>query len=179
MMKLLATLFGLLVGCSPIVFFMLLFNWLRRSAKKLSPKHEGTSVEFYVSPGMRMLLWLTVSLLIGFMVLVLGASLSRGGDGWYGVLIPLAVLLAILLAMPRTIVADDRGIRQRLWIGGDREITWNEIAWVRRGTNTGVIYVKSKNGGRPVSFSPLLVGQARFEHEVRAHARDFDDLTDS
>src|SRR5439155_22071109 len=118
-MKLLGTLFALIAGVSPIIFFMLLFTWLRRSAKKLSPTYEGTSVEFYVSPGMRNLLWLTVFFLIAFTVLILATSLSRGGDGWYGVLIPLAVLLAILLAMPRTIIADDRGIRQRRWIRGD------------------------------------------------------------
>ena len=40
---------------------------------------------------------------------------------------------------------------------------------MRRGRNTGTTYVKSRNGGRPVSFSPLLVGQSRFEREVRKH----------
>jgi hypothetical protein len=107
--KILGTLFALVVGFSPVISFMLLFNWLRRSAKKHSPRHEGTSIEFYVSPGMRVLLGITVSLLVAFTVLVLLTALSRGGDGWYGVLIPLAVLLAIGLAIPRTIILDTRG----------------------------------------------------------------------
>jgi hypothetical protein len=178
-MRVFNTLLGLLVGSSPILFFMLLFNWLRRSAKKLTPSHEGTSITFYVSPAMRILLWIVLFLLIAFIVLVFVTSLSRGGDGWYGVFIPLAVLLAILLAMPRRVTVDHLGIRQHRWIGGDREIAWNEIAWMRQGSNTGVTYVKSKNGGRPVSFSPLLVGQSRFEHEVRARATHCNDLSDS
>jgi hypothetical protein len=177
-MKVLGTLFALLVGFSPIIVFMLLFNRLRRSAKKLSPKHEGASIEFYVSPGMRNLLWLVLSLLVAFTGLVLVTSVSRGGDGWYGVLIPLAVLLAIFLAVPRTITVDHHGIRQNRWIRGHREIAWNEIAGMRRGFNTGVTYVKSKNGGPAISFSPLLVGQSRFEREVRAHSSPCGDSDD-
>ncbi len=173
-MKLLGTLLALLVGFSPIAFFMLLFKWLRRSARRLEPKDEGSSIKFFVAPRMRFLLLLVLSLLVGFTVLVLAFSLSRGGEGWYAVFIPLAVLLALLLAMPRTISVDHRGIRQHRWLMGDREIPWHEVAWMHRGSNTGAIYVKSKNGGRPVSFSPLLVGQARFEHEVRSHAQKCD-----
>jgi hypothetical protein len=89
----------------------------------------------------------------------------------YAALIPISVLVAILLAEPRTVLINDEGIRQHRWLRGDRVIPWNEIAWMRRGRNTGTTYVKSRNGGRPVSFSPLLIGQSRFEREVRRHAR--------
>src|SRR5580692_7649117 len=100
---------------------------------------------------------------------------DRVGDGSQGggivcALIPVSVLVAILLAEPRTVLIDHDGIRQHRWLRGDRVISWNEIAWMKRGRNTGTTYVKSRNGGRPVSFSPLLVGQSRFEREVRKHA---------
>jgi hypothetical protein len=110
-----------------------------------------------------------------FIVLVLAVSVNKG-EGWYGVFIPLTVLGAILLAKPRPVVLDHNGIRQRRWLRGDREIAWDEIAWMRRGQNTGATYVKSKNGGRPISFSPVLVGQLRFEREVRIHAKEAEDL---
>jgi hypothetical protein len=174
-MKLLGTLLALLIGCSPIILFMLLFNWLRRSAKKLHPRQDGSALEFFVSPGMGILLRLVVFLLLAFTILVLVVSLSRGSDGWYGAFVPLAVLVAIFLATPRVIV-DPGGVRQRRWIRGDREIRWGEIAWMRRGFRTGATYVKSKNGGSPISFSPLLVGQSRFEDEVRANASGCDEL---
>jgi hypothetical protein len=177
-MKVLGTLLALLVGFSPLAFFMLLFNWLRRSAMTNHPRQEGSALEFFVAPGMRILLRLVIFLLVAFMILFLATFLLKGGDGWYAVFIPAAVLLAILLAIPRAVVVSSDGIRQHRWIRRDREIAWNEIAWMRRGFNTGVTYVKSKKGGRPVSFSPLLVGQLRFEHEVRAHAKECDYLSE-
>jgi hypothetical protein len=158
------------LGFSPIIAFMLLFNWLRRSAKRLLPRQEGSALEFFVAPGMRILLCFVIVSLIAFTGLVLVTSLRRNGDGWYAVFFPSAVLLAMLLAMPRPVSLNHDGIRQHRWLRRDREIAWNEIAWMRRGFRTGVTYVKSKNGGRPVSFSPLLVSQSRFESEVRAHA---------
>ena len=125
---------------------------------------------------MRRLLSLVLFLLVAFAVLWLVASLFRGGEDWYGMFIPLVVVVAILLAMPGTVIVSSGGIEQHRWIRSDRKIAWDEIAWMRRGVNTGTTYVKSKNGGRPVSFSPLLVGQSRFESEVRRHAPDRDDV---
>ncbi|HSZ63049.1 MAG TPA: hypothetical protein VK828_14700 [Terriglobales bacterium] len=111
----------------------------------------------------------TVSL-VAFTALTVWETV-RKGEGLYAALIPISVLVAILLAEPRTVLINDEGIRQHRWLRGDRVIPWNEIAWMRRGRNTGTTYVKSRNGGRPVSFSPLLIGQSRFEREVRRHAR--------
>ena len=161
-------LLGLLVGFSPIVFFMCLFSWLRRSARKQEPRQEGSATEFPVASGMRFLFSLVAVLLAAFSVLVLAVALARG-EGIYAVLIPLVVVLAILLARPRPVVLDHDGVRQHRWLRPDRAIAWNDIASMKRGRNTGLTYVRSKKGGRPISFSPLLVGQPRFEHEVRAH----------
>jgi hypothetical protein len=167
-----------LLGASPIILLagLAIFFWLiKRSAKRAEPRADGSALEFFLAPGMAFLLSLVLLLLGAFVVLVLAVSLSRGGEGWYGVFIPLAVLVAIILAKPRAVLLDQNGVRQQRWLHKDREIPWAEIAWMRRGWRTGTTYVKSRNGGRPISFSPLLVGQARFEREVRAHAEQSGD----
>jgi len=153
--------------------FMLLFWWIRRSARKLRPREDGTSVEFCLAPRMLVLVEIVIVSLVAFTGLIVWET-GRKGEGLYAALIPLSVLVAILLAEPRTILINHEGIRQHRWLRGDRVIAWNEIAWMRRGRNTGSTYVKSRNGGRPVSFSPLLVGQSRFEREVRKHAREIE-----
>jgi len=153
--------------------FLLLFWWLRRSAKKLRPKEGASTVEFFLAPRMRILIGIVCGLLVAFTVLAL-VEISRNGGNLYASLIPLSVLAAIILATPHAVITDHNGIRQGRWLLGDRVIAWDEIAWMRRGRNTGATYVKSRNGGRPISFSPLLVGQARFEREVRAHTRDIE-----
>jgi hypothetical protein len=96
---------------------------------------------------------------------------TRSGEGSYAVLIPLVVLAAIFVAEPKTVSIDQDGVHLHRWPREDRVIAWHDIAWVRRGKNTGATYVKSRNGGRPISFSPLLNGQGRFESEVRKHTR--------
>jgi len=78
----------------------------------------------------------------------------------------------MVLAIPHSVILDDGGIRQRRWLITDRQTPWAEIATVARGRNTGRIFVWSKTGGLAVVFSPLLVGQGRFEHEIRARAKD-------
>ncbi len=153
--------------------FLLLFWWLRRSAKKLRPREEASAVEFFLAPCMRILIGIVLCLLVAFTVLALVEISSKGGN-LYASLIPLCVLAAIILATPDAVITDHNGIRQRHWLLGDRVIAWDEIAWMRRGQNTGATYVKSLNGGRPISFSPLLVGQSRFEREVRTHTRDLE-----
>jgi hypothetical protein len=177
-MNVLRQLLILLLALSPLYLFMFLFAWLRRSAKKHQPRENARAVEFFPAPGMRILIVSVQVALVAFTILVLAVSIRRR-DGWFAVLIPLSVLVAILLAKPRTVTVDQNGIRQNRWFRGDRAIAWNEIAWMKRGPNTGSTYVKSKNGGRPISFSPLLVGQSRFEREVRAYAPNRDDLDDN
>lgn len=178
-MKDIALLLGALLLPSLFVApFMLLLWWLRRSAQKHQPKEENGVLEFTLAPGMRILISIVIIALLAFTGLVWVASLSSGGS-WYVVLIPLSVLAAILLATPRTIGLDQNGIRQRHWIKRDREIAWSGIAWMRRGRNSGATYVKSSHGGRPISFSPLLVNQVRFENEVRARAGEYCSLEET
>jgi hypothetical protein len=146
--------------------FALLFWRLRRSAKKLRPREEGLAVEFYLAPRMRVLIGIVLILLAAFTVLVLIEVVGKGGSP-YAALVPLSVLAAIILAEPRAVLTGHDGIHQRRLLFGDRVIAWHEIARMRRGRNTGATYVKSRNRGRPISFSPWLVGQSRFEQEVR------------
>jgi hypothetical protein len=122
---------------------------------------------------MHILIEIVIVSLVAFSVLIVWETVSRG-EGLYAALIPLSVLAAIFLAEPRTVLIDQEGIRQHRWLREDRFIAWNDIACMKRGRNTGTTYVKSRNGGRPVSFSPLLVGQLRFEREVRRHTRNIE-----
>ncbi len=165
---------GILLLVSPVALAISFFL-IKRSARKQEPRQEEAALEFAPAPAMQFLLGLVLLLLIAFSILVLVMALSAG-EGWYAVFIPLAVLVALLLAKPRPVVLDHNGIRQRRWLRQDRAITWDEIAWMKRGWRTGVTYIKSKKGGRPISFSPLIVGQSRFEREVRAHVRGDADL---
>ena len=151
--------------------FMVLFWWIRRSAKKAHPRENGTTTEFSLAPSMLVLIEIVILLLLAFTVLVTVETI-RNGEGFYASLIPLSVLIAILLAKPRSVWTDHEGIHQHCWLRGDRIIAWNEIASMKKGRNTGTTYIKSRNGGRPVSFSALLVGRSRFEKEVRRHIRD-------
>jgi hypothetical protein len=60
---------GLLLALSPIIFFMWLFWWLRRSANRGEPKQDGSVLVFQVSPRMRFLVRLVVLLLVSFLFL--------------------------------------------------------------------------------------------------------------
>lgn len=162
-------LLGLLVGFSPIVLFMCLFSWIRRSAKKQEPRQDGSALEFFVDPGMRFLLGLVMVLLASFSALVAVTAISRG-EGLYAVLIPLGVLVAMFSTKPTPVILDQAGIRQHRWLRADREIAWSDVASMKRGPRTGATYVRGRSGGGLIRFSPLLVGQSRFEREVRVHA---------
>jgi hypothetical protein len=173
-MKTIALVFGAVFMRFLIVSpFMLLFWWLRQSARKARPRESGTSIDFFLAPRMKVLIEIVVVSLATFSALVALETL-RKGEGLYAALIPLSVLIAILLATPRSVSTDPEGVHQHRWFRKDRVIRWNEVAWVRRGRNTGATYVKSRNGGRPVSFSPLLIGQRSFERELRNYARDLE-----
>jgi len=173
-MEIVAVIFGaVLLRFLAVSPFMLLFWWVRRSTKKLRPREDGGCVKFSLAPRMLALIEIVIVLLAAFTGLTIFETV-RKGEGLYAVLIPLSLLAAILAAKPRPVSTDLEGIRQPRWFRGDRVIGWNDIAWMGRGANTGTTYVKSRNGGRPVSFSPLLVGQARFEKEVRKHTHQIE-----
>ncbi len=180
-MKVLALKLLLLVlSVSPIVLLVWLaifFSRTKRSSEKQEPRRDGLGLEFFPARRVRLLVGSVLVALAVFAILTLVGTVSQGG-GWYAIFIPLSVMVAILLAKPRTVMLDHNGIRQQRWIRSDREIAWSEIAWMRRGRNTDTTYVKRRNGGRPISFSPLLVGQSRFEREVRAHMGNGDSAED-
>jgi hypothetical protein len=161
-------LLGLLIGFSPIIFFMLLFSWIRRSASKQEPVVTGSALEFSLGRRIQFLVRAVLGLLVAFTVLVVVMAISKG-EGLYGALIPLSVLVAMLLARPMPVILDQNGIRQQRWLRSDREMPWSNVGSMARGPNTGTIYVRSKDGGSPIRFSALLVGQSRFEREVSAH----------
>ena len=165
-----ALLVAILLRILVVAPFMLLFWWLRRSARESRPREEGGALVFPLNSRMRILIEIVILALVAFTVLVLVEAIRRG-EGFYAVLIPLAVLAAILLAEPKLVSTDQEGVHLHRWFGGDRFIAWRDIAGVRRGKNTGATNVQSRGGGRPISFSPLLNGQGRFESEVRKHTR--------
>jgi hypothetical protein len=154
----------------PIAFWL-----IKRSALKQKPLANGDALEFALAPGMRYLLGSVIVALAAFSVLIFVSGLVAG-EGWYAALIPLAVLVAIQMVTPRTVILDHDGIRQRRWLLGDKKITWDEIAWMKRGWRTDTTYVKSKKGGRPIVFPRVLVGRSVFEREVRQHAPEVTDI---
>jgi hypothetical protein len=147
------------------------FSSIKRSALRQQPRQHGAQLDFFPTARMQFLLRTIFLLLLAFGGLVLVATRKEGG-ALFALLVPASVFLLIFLVRPVSVVADDRGIRQRRWILHDKEINWEDIASVAYGRNTGTTYVRSKNGGPKIRFSAFLVGRARFEHEIRAHARD-------
>ncbi len=164
-----------------IVFFYggfpLLFWWLKRSARKQTPRQEGDRLEFRLASRMRWLVGIVVVSLLAFTTMTVAVSLSQG-EGRFAPLIPLAVLLALVWSIPRTIILDHDGVHQVRWFFGERTIAWSDVAWVRRGWRTGTTYIKSRNGGRPIPFYSLMTGQGQFLHEVRRRAGEAVDIED-
>ncbi|MGA8764002.1 MAG: hypothetical protein WB562_14145 [Candidatus Sulfotelmatobacter sp.] len=119
-MKAIALIFGAvllrLLFVSP---FMLLFWWIRRSTRKLRPRENGASVEFSLAPRMHVLIEIVTVSLVAFTALTMWETV-RKREGLYAALIPVSVLVAILLAEPRTVLINHEGIRQRRWLRGDR-----------------------------------------------------------
>lgn len=168
-MKILIVVLQLLVMSVPIALFSALFILTRRSASKSHPRQEGGALVFPLALAPKLLIVIVLVALILFSGLIALASSSAGGSPFV-FLIPLSLFAAILLAMPRAVTVDHNGIRQTRWLTRDREIGWNEIDSVSEGARTGTVYVRSQNGGWPISFSPLLVGRPQFERELRSHA---------
>jgi hypothetical protein len=128
--KALALLFGaVLLRFLFVSPFMLLFWWIRRSTKKLRPRDNGNSAEFSLAPRMHVLIEIVTVSLVAFTALIVLEAV-RTGEGLYAALIPVSVLVAILLAEPRTVLINHEGIRQHRRLRGDRIIAWNEVAWM-------------------------------------------------
>jgi uncharacterized Tic20 family protein len=159
---------GLLIPFS-LLALPVAFSFIKRSAHKKEPLSNGTELEFALACGMQLLIGFVLILLDAFTILVLVVSLSAGGSP-FAALIPAAVVVAIVLAIPHAVVLDDNGIRQRRWLFPSRQTAWADIATVTRDPNTGRTFVWSISGDLAAVFSPLLAGQRRFEHEIKAHA---------
>jgi hypothetical protein len=173
-MRIVWPLVGMIIPLSllalPVAFWL-----IKRSAVTRKPLTNAGALEFALAPGMRYLLGSVIVGLTAFSVLIFVYGMING-EGWYGVFIPLAVLVALLIATPGTVVLDQDGIRQRRRLLGDRKIAWDEVAWMKRGWRTDTTYVKSKKGGRPISFPRVLIGRSVFEREVRKHTCEGADL---
>ena len=63
-------------------------------------------------------------------------------------------------------MTDSVGIRQKFWWLPERHIPWKDFAAVVHDRNDGstIVYGKFES---PIVFSPYLVDQARFDHEVK------------
>src|SRR5260370_2896641 len=93
------------------------------------------------------------------------------GGAWYlqPVRIPIlgALAMAILLALPGPVVIDSSGIKQRYRWRREKYIPWSDFASVIHDRDDGstIVYGKFES---PITFSPYLVDQSRFDREVKA-----------
>src|SRR5574340_1119511 len=103
------------------------YSSIKRSAMKRQPREQGGSLEFFVVPGMRLLIKIVLTLLVGFSILIAGAVHIRDGS-FYALLIPLSILLLIVLVKPVPVIVDSNCIHQSRWFVRDKEIPWEDIA---------------------------------------------------
>jgi hypothetical protein len=108
--------------------FMLLFWWLRRSARNSRPREEDGALVFLLNRRMHILIEIVALALVAFTVLVLVQVRDR--EGFYAALIPIAVLAAILLIEPKPVSTAPDGVHLHRWFRGDRVIAWHDVAWV-------------------------------------------------
>jgi hypothetical protein len=120
--------------------------------------------------GPKLLIAFVLIILVVFTIVVFAASFTPGASP-VAVIIPVAVLLAIGLAMPHAVVLDDTGLNQRRLFLPDRHTRWSDVSVVARDTNTGRTLVWSNDGKIAAVFSPFLVGRHDFEQEIRARAK--------
>jgi hypothetical protein len=144
---------------------------LRRSARDQSSVRNGAEIVFPLCWQMKTVTGL-ILLGCGFLLF---AVITQGrrvpGDPWCVVVIPFFILvpllLAIMLLLPGQVVIDSMGIRQRRWWRRENSIPWNDVSSVVRSRDDGstIVYGKFES---PITFSPYLVDQPRFDTEVRA-----------
>jgi len=146
---------------------------VKRSARHQSAVQNGSEIVFPICWQMRAVVLL---ILAGCGLLLFGLLSSRRipGDPWYlkGILVSIVGGLpaAILLALPGRVLIDSSGIRQRYWWRPEKRIPWSDFASVIHDRNDGstIVYGKFES---PIAFSPYLVDQSRFDHEVKAFSR--------
>lgn len=161
-MKAIAIIFGaVLLRFLFVSPFMLLFWWIRRSTRKLRPCENGASVEFSLAPRMHVLIEIVTVSLVAFTALTVWEA-AREGEGLYAALIPVSVLVAILLAEPRTVLINHDGIRpaplpsrrsrhrmERDRLDEERTQHGHHLCQESERRSTGVFFATA---GRPVAF---------------------------
>jgi len=160
---------GMLIPLS-LVAFPIVFWAVRRSAQRQEPVRKGLALQFGIARGAKLLIAFVLILMVAFTIFVLAASFSPGASP-VAVIIPVAVLVAIGLAMPRAVVLDDTGINQRRLLLPDRHTPWSDVSVVARDTNSGRTLVWSNDGKIAAVFSPFSAGRRQFVEEIRARAK--------
>jgi hypothetical protein len=153
------------LGAFPIVFWA-----VRRSARKQEPLKKGSSLEFGIARGPKLLIGVVLLLLIAFTIFIFIASFNVG-EGIVAALIPIAVLIAIVMALPTAIVVDNTGVTQRRLLFADRHTSWTDISTVTADANRGRTIIWSNDGKIAAVFSWFLAGRREIEQEIRAHAK--------
>jgi hypothetical protein len=87
---------------------------LIRSAQGQSAVEDGSTLVFPLGLASRVILGVVILSLATFTI-SLAPPLRRSNQSPLAVLIPLALLTAIMLSLPGTIILDETGIRQSFW----------------------------------------------------------------
>ena len=146
---------------------------VKRSARRQSALQNGTEIIFPLCWQMRAAV-LFILAGCGFLLFGLISSRPNPGDPWYikPILVSIvgALPVVILFLQPGRVVVDSIGVRQRYWWGKEKRIPWSDFASVihDRNDDSTIVYGKSAS---PVTFSPCLVDQSRFDREVKAFSQ--------
>jgi hypothetical protein len=149
------------------------FSLVKRSARRQSAVQNGSEIVFPLCWQMRAAV-LFILAGCGLLLFVSINSRTSPGDPWYLKSIPVSIVgalpVAILLALPGRVAIDSSGIRQRYWWRPEKRIPWSNFASVIHDRNDGstIVYGKFES---PITFSPYLVDQSRFDREVKAFSR--------
>ena len=146
-----------------------MFRLLKLAAKKRNPIQRGARLEFRLFSVTRGLIVLALVINVFFTLLTLEAVVSVPDDPFYLPLIFFVIFIGVLLASPAPIFLDESGMRQHYWWRRDKFIPWNDVVEAVHEPETDRTVVRGK-WGTCISFSPLLIGQDRFEREILAHS---------
>ncbi len=149
------------------------FALVKRSARRQSAVQNGSEIVF---PSCWQIKAVALFIVAGYGLILFGllSSRSNPGDPWYLRPILISILsalpAAILLALPGRVVIDSAGVRQRYWWRREKHIPWSDFASVIHDRNDGSTIVYGKFHS-PITFSPYLVDQFRFDAEVKAYSQ--------
>ena len=146
------------------------FALVKRSARRQSAVQNGSEIVF---PPCWQIRAVGLFIVAGYGLLLFGLLSSKPNPGDPSYLKPIlvsivsALPLAILLALPGRVVIDSAGVKQRYWWRSEKCIPWSNFASVIHDRDDGstIVYGKFES---PITFSPYLVDQSRFDREVKA-----------